>query len=83
MYIFLGLQAITSLLLGTTLRPHMGDPTSSVPMSVHRNNEMLFLGSRCAEFFFAVCNDEIPFCLFLDQAESWLIFVRDWNWKLF
>ncbi len=24
----------------------MGDPTSSIPMSVHRNNEMLFLGSR-------------------------------------
>ena len=41
-----GLQAITSLLLGTTLRPRMGDPTSSVPMSVHRINEMLFLGSR-------------------------------------
>ena len=46
-----GLQAITSLLLSTTLRPHMGDPTSSIPMNIHRINEMLFLGSRYVRMY--------------------------------
>ena len=41
-----GLRAVTSLLLGTMLRPVLGNPTSSVPIHTHRNNEMLFLGSR-------------------------------------
>ena len=45
-YDYLGLRAITSLLCCTMLRPRMGDPTSSVLMHFHRNNEMIFLGSR-------------------------------------
>ena len=42
-----GVQAVTSLLLSTLLRPNLGDPTSSVPMHTYRSNDLLFLGSRC------------------------------------
>lgn len=62
--VLLGIQAITSLLLGTTLRPHMGDPTSSVPMNVHRINEMLFLGSR----FVPINQAYLPLYLYPDQV---------------
>ena len=41
-----GVQAATSLLLNTTLRPSPGDPVSSIPLHTHRNSDVLFLGSR-------------------------------------
>ncbi len=41
----LGIRAITSLLCGTLLNPVPGDPTSSEPVTRHRNPEMLYLGS--------------------------------------
>ena len=41
-----GVQAVTSLLLGATLRPTPGNPTYCPPMHTHRNSDVLFLGSR-------------------------------------
>ena len=46
-----GVQAVTSLLLGTSLRPSPGDPITSIPLHTHRNSDVLFLGSRYASNF--------------------------------
>lgn len=43
-----GVQAVTSLLLGTSLRPSPGDHITSIPLHTHRNSDVLFLGSRYA-----------------------------------
>lgn len=48
LYSTVGVQAVTSLLLSTLLRPTLGDPTSSVPMHTPRSLDLLFLGTRCS-----------------------------------
>ena len=42
-----GMEAVTSLLLSSTLTPSPGNPICGAPMHTHRNQDIIFLGSRC------------------------------------
>jgi len=41
-----GVMGVVSLLLATSLRPLPGNPIASIPMHIHRNRDILFLGTK-------------------------------------
>ena len=42
-----GMEAVTTLLLSTSLTPNPGNPICGAPLHTHRNQDINFLGSRC------------------------------------
>lgn len=78
-----GVQAVTSLLLSTCLRPSPGNAVFSVPMHTHRSNDVLFLGSRWVAYIktyslLSVVSQQACF-LALGQVVSWLVCGVSWS----